>query len=311
MKIVFMGTPEFAVPILEKIQSQHEVILAVTQPDTYNQRKRKIIYSPVKEFALKHGLPLFQPESIKTEKEKILNLEVDLIVTAAYGQFVPKVLLEHPRYKAINVHGSLLPKYRGGAPIQRAIMNGEETTGISIIYMTPKMDAGDIIMKREIPILDEDTSDTMFEKLSSLGSEMILEAICSLEKGTVKPERQDEKAVTFAYNLTKEDELLDFQKPARTVFNQIRGLASNPGAYFRLDGFEIKVYRSRIAPYNTSVAPGRIIKISKDSFDISCGEGTVLQITEVQVPSKKRMSTRDFLNGNGRNLIQINKEIDQ
>lgn len=311
MKIVFMGTPDFAVPILEKINNQHEVILVVTQPDTYNKKKRKYLYSPVKEFALKHNLPLFQPESIKAEKDKILALEVDLIVTAAYGQFVPKALLNHPRYKAINVHGSLLPKYRGGAPIQRAIMNGEEKTGISIIYMTPKMDAGDILMKREIPILESDTSDTMFKKLSLLGSEMILEAIDAIEKGTVKPEKQDENAVTFAYNLTKEDELLDFQKPAHMVFNQIRGLASNPGAYFQLNGTDIKVYASRVASYKTEAAPGRIIKISKDSFDISCGEGTALQITEVQLPSKKRMSTRDFLNGSGRNMILINKEINQ
>ena len=187
-------------------------------------------------------------------------------------------------------------------------MNGERRP--NIIYMTPKMDAGDILMKREIPILESDTSDTMFKKLSLLGSEMILEAIDAIEKGTVKPEKQDENAVTFAYNLTKEDELLDFQKPAHMVFNQIRGLASNPGAYFQLNGTDIKVYEVASHPINLCCTGG-IIKISKDSFDISCGEGTVLQITEVQLPSKKRMSTRDFLNGNGRNLIQINKEIDQ
>lgn len=309
MKIIFMGTPEFAVPILEKIASRHEVVLVVTQPDTFV--KRKYMYSPVKEFALEKGFPLFQPENIKAEAEKILALPCDLIVTAAYGQFVPKVLLEHPRYKAINVHGSLLPKYRGGAPIQRAIINGEEKTGISIIYMTPKMDAGDILMQREIPILDEDTSDSLFKKLSILGSEMIMEVIDKLEAGTVKPVKQDEKAVSFAYNLTKEDEILDFKKPAREVFNRIRGLNSNPGAYFRLDGMIIKVYGSRVASYFTDTEPGRIVGISKDCFDISCGEKTVLQITEIQIPSKKRMSVKDFLNGIGRNMILLNKEIEE
>ena len=310
MKIIFMGTPDFAVPILERIACCHEVVLVVTQPDTYSPRKRRFLPSPVKEFALVKGLALLQPESIKKEAEAIMSRPCDLIVTAAYGQFVPKRLLEFPKYGAINVHGSLLPKYRGGAPIQRALMNGEEKTGISIIYMTPKMDAGDILMQREIAISEADDADSLFRKLSLLGSEMILEAIEGLEKGTITPVKQDESLVTFAPNLTKEDEILDFKKPAREVLNRIRGLASNPGAYFLFEGVQIKAYAGRVSPEGTDGKPGRIVSVKKDAFGISCGAGTVLEITEVQVPGKKRMSVRDFLNGSGRDLISIDKEID-
>ncbi|MDD4000670.1 MAG: methionyl-tRNA formyltransferase [Bacilli bacterium] len=310
MKIVFMGTPEFAVPILEKLDSVHEIVLVVAQPDSYNQRKKKYLFSPVKEYALKRNLPLFQPENIKEEKKVILDLEIDLIVTAAYGQFIPKVILNHPRFQAINVHGSLLPKYRGGAPIQRALINGEEKTGISIIYMTAAMDAGDILMKREIPILDFDTADSLFSKLSLLGSEMILEVVSQLEEGKARPQKQDLEVVSFAYNLTKDDELLDFRRPAREVFNRIRGLNSNPGAYFRLDGLVIKVYDSMVSNKNTKAPPGIIIDLDKESFDISCGEGTVLKILELQVPSKKKMTVKDFFNGIGKKMITKNKEID-
>jgi methionyl-tRNA formyltransferase len=310
MKIIFMGTPQFAVPILAKITSVHQVKLVVTQPDTYLKNKKKWLPSPVKTWALEHNLPVFQPEKIKDEVDRILQEEADIIVTAAYGQFIPKVLLNHPRYKAINVHGSLLPKYRGGAPIQRALINGEEKTGITIIYMTPKMDAGDMLSQREIPILESDDQDRLFERLSILGSEMILPVLADIESGRAKPVPQDPSAVTFASNLTKEDELLDFNRPAREVFNRIRGLSSNPGAYFRLDELEIKVYASRFGS-TTSAPPGIIVDIQKDYFAVSCGDGQTVRITEIQLPSKKRLSVRDFFNGTGRKIINMNKEINR
>ncbi|NLD26543.1 MAG: methionyl-tRNA formyltransferase [Acholeplasmataceae bacterium] len=310
MKIIFMGTPQFAVPILEKIATAHEIILVVTQPDTFIRNKKKWLYSPVKTWALAQDLPVFQPEKIKDEAARILQEEVDLIVTAAYGQFIPKVLLEHPRHKAINVHGSLLPKYRGGAPIQRALINGDTKTGITIMYMSPKMDAGDIISQREIEILKSDNQDRLFERLSQLGSEMILPAIEEIEKGTVRPLPQDPSEVSFAYNLTKDDELLDFSRPALEVHNRIRGLCSNPGAYFRLDDLEIKVFDSCVG-VTTDMPPGRIVAIQKDYFAVSCGDGKTLQITEIQLPSKKRISVRDFFNGTGRNIIEKNKEINK
>jgi methionyl-tRNA formyltransferase len=304
-----MGTPQFAVPILEKIYQKHQVIMVVTQPDTYNHKKKKTLPSPVKTWALNHNIQVFQPENINKETSKILQEDVDLIVTAAYGQFISKALLEHPRYKAINVHGSLLPKYRGGAPIQRALINGEKKTGISIIYMTVKMDAGAILMQKEIEIRETDNQDSLFERLSLLGSEMILDVIDNLEAGTITSLPQKEEQVSFAYNLTKEDELLDFSKTALEVYNRIRGLAANPGAYFQMDGQAIKVYQARLANYQTDIRPGVIVNITKDSFDISCAKGSVIQITEIQMPSKKRLMVRDFLNGNGRNIIIKNKEI--
>ena len=309
MKIIFMGTPIFGMKILEALTSKHEIVLVVTQPDQYNKRKKGLVAPPVKQWALDNGLEVIQPESIKTEVERIKFLDVDLIVTAAYGQFIPTKILNHPRYKSINVHGSLLPKYRGGAPIQRAIINGEDKTGISIIYMGAKMDAGDIIKKEAIDILEVDTQDTIFEKLSVLGSKLVLEAIDEIEQGTVTLEKQNEEEVTFAYNLTKDDEKIDFSKSARDVFNQIRGLNSNPGAYFSLEDLTIKVYNSRVSDYQTDYPPGVIIKINKDSFDVSCKDNTVISILEVQPPSKNRMSVRDYLNGSGKNIIVKNKEI--
>jgi len=303
-----MGTPNFAVPILEKINSRHDVILVVTQPDQYNKRKKTYEPTPVKVWAEEHNIEVFQPESIKTEKQKILDYDVDLIITAAYGQFIPKVILDHPKYKSINVHGSILPKYRGGAPIQRAIINGDSKTGITIMYMGPKMDAGDIIKINEIDILDSDTQDTLFEKLSTLGSEMILKVIKEIKNKKVNPVKQDLEKVTFAYNLNKEDELIDFKtKDAREVFNQIRGLNSNPGAYFTLDNINIKVYNSKEANYQTNKDPGLIININKDSFDVSCKNNTVISITEIQLPGKNKIHVKEFLNGSGKKLIKENK----
>jgi len=311
MKIIFMGTPEFSVRILDEINKNFDVILVVTQPDTYNYRKKNYTYSPVKEYALKHNLPVFQPEQIKTAVDYILSFDVDLIVTAAYGQFIPKKILDHPKYRSINVHASLLPKYRGGAPIQRAIMNGETETGITIMYMDKKMDAGDIIKMEKLPILDTDTSDSLFEKLSILGSQMIVSVINDLKDGKITPIKQNEDEATYAYNITKEDELIDFKKNAKAVYNQIRALNSNPGAYFILDGMNIKVYNSKVIEKTTNEKPGVIIGVTKDIIEISCGENTVIGLTEIQVPGKKRMSVKDFLNGNGKNMVTINKEVNK
>ena len=308
MDIIFMGTPEFAVPILDILHSHHRVVLAVSQPDQFDQRKKKAVVPPVAAYASEHGIPLIQPDRIKDAVDIITSIPADLIVTAAYGQFVPKSILDHPIHKAINVHASLLPKYRGGAPIQRALMAGEAETGVSIIYMTPKMD-GAILSQKKILIEDADTQATLFHKLRLLGREMILDVITALANGTAQPRPQDPAGVTFAPNLTKEDELIDFKKPAWEVFNQIRALNPNPGAYFVLDGMNIKVFGAAVAPERTTYPPGVIAGIAKDRFMVSCGENTVLAITELQLPGKNRMTTRDFLNGKGRQLIIEAKEI--
>ena len=308
MNIVFMGTPSFAVSIIDEIRKKHNVILVVTQPDVYNIKKKKFDYSDVKKYALENNLALFQPEKIKTDYEEIIKLDVDLIVTAAYGQIVPEIVLNHPKYKAINVHGSLLPKHRGGAPIQRAIINGDKETGITIMYMAKKMDAGDILSQKSIPITLSDTQDSMFEKLSKLGAEMINDVITDLERGNINPIKQNEDEVTFSYNLTKEDELVTFDKEAIDVFNQIRGLNSNPG-YFIMDNQNVKVYSSKVSDKTHNCETGVIVGINKDSFDISCLNKTVISITEIKMPSKNKMSVRDFLNGQGKKLIVLGKKI--
>lgn len=309
MKIIFMGTPNFAVPILEKILEKHEVVLVVTQPDQYNYRKKILLPSPVKECALKHNLNVFQPERIKKDSGPIYETNADLIVTAAYGQIIPEKMLNYPKFRSINVHGSLLPKYRGGAPIQRSIIDGETETGVTIMYMEKAMDSGDIISVKKIPILDSDNQQTIFDKLSILGSEMILDVIDELEKGNISPIKQNPDEVTFAPNLTKADELITFNKEARSVFNQIRGLNPNPGGYFIIDNLVVKVYNSIVSNNKHNTNPGEIISIGKDRFDISCANGTAISILELQLPSKNKMLARDFINGQGKKILQIGKRI--
>ena len=309
MNIVFMGTPQFAVSIVDEIRKKHNVVLVVTQPDVYNIKKKKYDYSEVKKYALENNLPLFQPEKIREDYQTILDLDVDLIVTAAYGQIIPKTLLDYPKYKCINVHGSLLPKHRGGAPIQRSIINGDKETGVTIMYMAEKMDAGDMLMQRSIPILDSDTQDTMFDKLSKLGAEMINVLIDDLINDNISPVKQDESLVTFSYNLTKQDELVTFDKDAIKVFNQIRGLNSNPGGYFIMDNQNIKVYSSKVSNKSHNDEIGTIIGINKDSFDVACDNNTVISITEIKMPSKNKMAVKDFLNGQGKKLITIGKKL--
>lgn len=310
MKVIFMGTPSFAVPILEEILKKHEVTLVVTQPDTYNHKKKAMVFSEVKEKAIEKNIEVFQPDKIRLDYSKVINTPCDVIVTAAYGQIIPKVLLDYPKYKAINIHGSLLPKYRGGAPIQRSIINGDSETGITIMYMAEKMDSGEIIEQRKIEIADNDISDTLFEKLSMLGAEMINPVLSSLEKGAITSYPQDESKVTFAYNLKKEEEKIDFSKTAKEVFNQIRGLNSNPGAYFTIDGIIYKVFASEVSLQRTNKEVGTIVDVSKKSFGIACNGGTVINILQIKPESKKLMSVCDFLNGNGKNITKIDKKVD-
>lgn len=309
LKIVFMGTPEFGATILSKLLKFHEVVLVVTQPDKVVGRKKEIVFSPVKKLALQNDINILQPYKIKEVEEEILKLDFDIIVTAAFGQFVSMRLINYPKYKAINVHGSLLPKYRGGAPIQRSILNGEEETGITIIYMAKKMDAGDMLSKRSIPILETDDADSMFEKLASLGSEMIIEALNDIENNNLNIIAQDENEATFAYNLTKEDELIDFSKTSKDVFNQIRGLSSNPGAYFKIDNNIYKVYSSKIINFDHKEEPGVIVLVTKTSFAVSCGGFSTICFDQIKPEGKKLMNVSDFLNGKGRNIITLNRRV--
>ena len=303
MKIVFMGTPQFGATILEELNKVHEVVLVVTQPDKLVGRKREIEFSEVKKKAIELGIPVFQPIKIRKEYQEILKYDFDLIVTAAYGQIVNMELINYPKYKAINVHGSLLPEGRGGAPIQRSIMNGDKVTGISIMYMAKEMDSGDIIAQKTIDINIDDNCDTLFEKMAKLGASMINPVIDDLINDRIKPIKQDETKVTFSYNLTKEDELIDFSRSAYLVNSQIRALAMNPGAYFILDGIKYKVYESKIIDNVVdNYAFGCITNITKKSIEIACGDGKAIEIRRIKKEGKNLMNVSEFLNGAGKFL---------
>lgn len=303
LKIVFMGTPLFSVPILEALIEKYQVIGVVTQPDKLVGRKQIVSYSPVKECALKHNIKVFQPEKIRNEYQDIIDLNPDLIVTAAYGQIIGTKLLNCPKYRSINVHASLLPLYRGGAPIHQAIIDGQKETGVSIMYMEKKMDSGDILAQAKLPISDSDNCGTMFEKLSYLGKDLLIETIEKLIKGQIVPLKQDETKATFAYNITSDAEKIDFSKEAKDVFNQIRGLNPNPVAYMILGNEKIKIYDSRIDSSSHNYPCGKIYLEGKSKVLVACGNNTVLELLTLQPSGKKIMSAKDFANGGLRKYL--------
>ena len=298
LKVVFMGTPDFSVPVLEMLIKNTNVLGVVTQPDKPVGRSGKISITPIKEVALANNIKIFQPEKIRNEYSDILELNPDIIVTCAYGQMIPTEVLDYPRLGSINVHASLLPYHRGGAPIHRAIINGDTKTGITIMYMGAGMDSGDIISQKEIDILDTDTAETLFDKLSVLGSELLYETLPSIIDGTNDRIKQDETKATYSYNIKPEDEVIDFNKTKREVFNQIRGLNSWPVAYTYLDGKRLKVWLSRIGDSNKDGNIGEIINIYKDGIGIRVLDGEIV-LTEIQPESKKKMKVSDYLNGLG------------
>lgn len=303
LKIIFMGTPGFSVPILDALNEKYEVVAVVTQPDKEVGRHRVLTPSPVKQYAVSHNLPVYQPEHIKEEYDNLINLGADLIVTAAYGQFVGTKLLYSPEFKAINCHASLLPKYRGGAPIHQSIKDGCEYTGVSIMYMEKKMDAGDILNTVKVKIEDTDNCGTMFEKLSIAARDLLMETIPLLIEGKINPIKQDENEATFAYNITNEEKVLNFNLPARSVFNHIRAYNPSPIAYFELKGDQIKVFDSIVVDETTTEVPGTILLHRKNRLMIACGEGTVIELLTVQPTGKKVMQARDFINGGLRKYL--------
>lgn len=295
MKIVFMGTPEFSVNVLEGLLEKHEVVLVVTQPDKLVGRKQTLEYSPVKKCALEHGLNVFQPKKIKDEYQVVLDAKPDIIITAAFGQFIPNVILEYPEYGCINVHGSLLPKYRGGSPIQTAIINGEKETGITVMYMASKMDSGNIIAQRSIPILDTDDNGTMFNKLSVLGRDLLMEVLPSIFDKTNPSIPQDETKVTYAYNISHEQQFINWNKTSKEIVNLIRGLAPNPTALTSIDGTIIKVFKAKEVSVEEQYTPGEVIKLNKELL-IATADGAV-SILELQQSGKNKMDVKSFLNG--------------
>ena len=303
LKIIFMGTPNFSVPILEALHKKYEVVAVVTQPDKEVGRHRILTMTPVKKYAVEHDLPVYQPEFIKDAYEELLALNADLIVTAAYGQFVGTKLLKSPKYKSINCHASLLPSYRGGAPIHQAIKDGLEYTGVSIMYMEKKMDAGDVLATVKVKIEDSDNCGTMFEKLSLAGRDLLMETIPLLVEGKITPIPQDESKVSFAYNITNEEKLVDFNKTAKEVFNHIRAYNPSPIAYMELKGDQIKLYDSVVVDEETKETPGTILLHHKNRLLIACGNNTVLELLTLQPTGKKIMSAKDFINGGLRKYL--------
>ena len=295
MKIVFMGTPEFSVNVLLGLLEKHEVVLVVTQPDKLVGRKQTLEYSPVKKCALEHGLNVFQPKKIKDEYQAVLDAKPDIIITAAFGQFIPNVILEYPEYGCINVHGSLLPKYRGGSPIQTAIINGEKETGITVMYMASKMDSGNIIAQRSIPILDSDDNGSMFNKLSVLGRDLLMEVLPSIFDKTNPSIPQDEVKVTYAYNITHEQQFINWNKTSKEIVNLIRGLAPNPTALTSINGTIIKVFKAKEVSVEGQYTPGEVIKLNKELL-IATSDGAV-SILELQQSGKNKMDVKSFLNG--------------
>lgn len=296
MKIVYMGTPEFAVNPLKELDENYDVIMVVTQPDKEVGRKKEIRYSEVKKYALDHDIEVFQPEKIRTDYQRIIDANPDVIITCAYGQIIPKELLEFPKYKCINIHASLLPKLRGGAPIHWSIINGDSKTGITIMYMNEKMDEGDILYQEEVEILDTDNVETLHDKLSDLGSKMIIDFIPRLETGDFTPVKQNNEEATYGYNVTREDEHIDFNKTSREIFNQIRGLNPWPVAYTTLDGKVFKVYSSKISNSKVTGSVGEITNIYSDGIGVKTNDGEII-ITEIKEEGKNRILVKDYLNG--------------
>lgn len=296
LKVVFMGTPDFAVPVLESLIKNTNVVLVVSQPDAYVGRKKILTPSPVKQVALDNNIEVFTPNKIREDYERIIELNPDIIITCAYGQIIPKVLLELPKHKCVNVHASLLPKYRGGAPIHVSIMNGDEETGITIMYMAEGMDDGNIIKQESIKILDSDNINTLSDKLSVMGANLLIDTLPSILGGTCDDIKQDENEVTFAYTIKREDEKLDFNKSYREIFNKVRALYNR--SYFIMNGIEYKVVSVRYEEKMSVV--GKINNIYKDGIGIGCLDGEVV-ITEFIPAGKKQMLVNSYLNG-------INKE---
>lgn len=302
-KIVYMGTPDFSVgPLNKLIENNYNVVAVVTQPDKEFGRKKEIKFSDVKKYALEKNIKVIQPEKIRLDYKEILDLNPDIIITCAYGQIIPKELLDYPKFGCINIHASLLPKLRGGAPIHKAIIEGYKYTGITIMYMDEKMDSGDIIYQEKIEIKDDDNAGTLFDKLSDLGSKMIIDILPSIFNKTNSRIKQNEDDVTYAYNITRKEEKIDFNKNSRDVFNQIRGLNPWPVGYSIFKNKKVKIYSAKIGNSTKEGVPGEIINIYKDSIGIKTKDGEIL-IYELQFEGKKRIFVRDYLNGLHENII--------
>ncbi len=305
MKVVYMGTPDFAVGALEAIiAAGHEVTAVVTQPDKPKGRSGQLSPCPVKECALSHGLVVFQPERIRRAEavEILKQYPADIFVVAAFGQILSSEILHMPKYGCVNIHASLLPKYRGAAPIQWAVINGEEKSGVTIMQMDEGIDTGDILLQQEVELDPDETGGSLFDRLAKTGAELIVRALTEIKAGTLTPVKQEETKATHVGMLKKEDGRIDWNKPAVEIERLIRGLDPWPSAYSMLDGKRCKFYAASVTEEKGE--PGTVISVTKNGFTIACGAGALV-IEELQLEGKKRMKTEEFLRGYGNRPLTL------
>lgn len=300
LKTIFMGTPDFAVPCLEVLQAKTEVLAVITQPDRPKGRGHNLQASPVKQKALEYNLPVLQPEKIKTEEftAELEKLQPDLIVVVAFGQILSQRILDIPPLGCVNVHASLLPRYRGAAPIHWSIINGEKETGVTTMLMDAGLDTGDMLLKDKVVITEEMTTEELHDQLMAMGGKLLAETVDGLANGTITPEKQDDSISNYAGMLNKETGHIDWSKSAVEIHNLIRGLNSWPVAWSMKDGKNYKFWRTKVENSNSDKVPGTVVELRKNSFCVATGEG-LLEVLEIQPPSKKRMSAGDLLRGHG------------
>ena len=298
MKIIYMGTPDFAVgPLKALIEAGHEICAVVTQPDRQKGRGKEMAPSPVKECAMEYGLPVLTPVKIKEAEaiEELKRYPADIFVVAAFGQILSEEILNMPEYGCVNIHASLLPKYRGAAPIQWSIIDGEKETGVTIMQMDKGLDTGDILFQKKVPITEEETGASLFDKLAEAGAELIVEALAKIEKGEVIPLKQDDNNSCYAKMLSKSTGKIDWNKSAVEIERLVRGLNSWPSAYTEYKGKQLKIWKAEVLPHIEG-KPGTIAKVTKDAVIVCTGDGA-LSLLEIQLEGKKRMSTKEFLLG--------------
>lgn len=304
LRVVFMGTPDFAVPVLEKLILNTKVVLVVSQPDKCVGRKRELVPTPIKKKALEYNIPVFQPEKVKLDYEEIILARPDIIITCAYGQIIPKALLDLPRLGCINVHASLLPYLRGGAPLHHAIIDGYKETGVTIMYMDEAMDTGDIISSVTYPLKDTDTVGTVHDNLMEMGANLLMETLPSIIKGTNKRIKQDNSKATYAYNISRSDEHLDFSGSGVLVERKVRGLNPWPLANTLFDDEEIKIISGYFV-LGKSI-PKKINVVTKDSLGIGCSDG-IYYVTALKPSGKKVMDIKSYLNGMDKDKLLAKK----
>ncbi|WP_198781769.1 MULTISPECIES: methionyl-tRNA formyltransferase [Shewanella] len=301
LNIIFAGTPDFAARHLQALlDSHHNVIGVYTQPDRPAGRGKKLTASPVKELALANNIPVYQPGSLRKEpaQQELAALNADIMVVVAYGLILPKVVLDTPRLGCINVHGSILPRWRGAAPIQRALWAGDKTTGVTVMQMDVGLDTGDMLLKTTLPIEDDDTSASLYEKLAEQGPVALLQALEGLANGTLAAEKQDETLANYAEKLSKEEARLDWNKSAKQLWQEVRAFNPWPVSYFEHQGNTIKVWQTQVSQATSNAAPGTIISASKKGIEVATGDG-VLTLLSMQLPGKKPLSVADILNARG------------